>query len=420
MTSFPQAGITNRPPEHLLLASFNFAEGAEPRQAIEALRNVVEHELESRLDPPNEDKTLPSAETGELGFQPNYDRAFLTITLGLSESGVTKLALPEPPADLRTIPWSDLVDAPPTDVGGDLVLQICADNLYICEHVVRRVEEELGDKFTLNTAFIGSQRYNSRPGRTSRREGRALIGFLDGTSNLDPRHSQDDAELVFVDPKKVGDYPDNPPAEPPAEQVEYGQQPGKGPHFPPDLSPKPTSEPDWTKEGTYMTVQVSTFNTQEWDKEPQNDQEQTVGRFKVSGASLDLADEDDDLEKEPAFAAEQGDTKVAVTAHIRKANPRGGPIDAKRRIFRRGYPLIGPGIGELQRGLIFIAFGRTISTQFEFIVRGWMRNNDFPTQGAGVDPLFGKVAATILGGGYYFVPPLEHKTRPWTWLLPEA
>jgi hypothetical protein len=43
-----------------------------------------------------------------------------------------------------------------------------------------------------------------------------------------------------------------------------------------------------------------------------------------------------------------------------------------------------------------------------------------PVPDAGLDPLFSKVGEAVLGGGYYFVPPLEHKTRPWTWILPEA
>jgi Dyp-type peroxidase family len=158
-------------------------------------------------------------------------------------------------------------------------------------------------------------------------------------------------------------------------------------------------------------------NTNAWDDLSQNDQEGSVGRFKVSGASLDLEDDSADLAKAPAFATEQTNTKVPVVAHIRKANPR-GEGDQNRRIFRRGYPLIAGGEGELRRGLIFICFARTISTQFEFIVRGWMRNPDFPTQGAGGDQLFGKLGEQVLGGGYYFVPPLEHKTQPWTWKLP--
>lgn len=375
-------GHHQSPPEHLLLASFNFVEGKEARQSIESLRDLIAHELESRLSPENQDKTLPSAETGELGFVPGYDRAFLTITLGLSASGVQKLGLPEPPADLRTIPWADLVDGEaPTDTGGDLVLQICADNLYICEHVVRRVEEELGEEFTLNTAFIGSQRYSSRAGRTSRREGRALIGFLDGTSNLDPGKNDGDAKLVFVDPDAVADYPQNPPVGELPTENPYGAQPADPkPHFP-ELNPVPTAESKWTEHGTYMTVRVSTFNTRDWDKLPQNDQEQTVGRYKVHGASLDLTDSDENLNETPAFASDKAAPGVAVNAHIRKANPRGGDEDEKRRFFRRGYPLIGPGVGELQRGLIFISFGRSITTQFEFVVRAWIRNNDFRSPG---------------------------------------
>jgi Dyp-type peroxidase family len=398
-----------------LLASFK-----EARQSIEALRDLIAHELESRLSPENQDKALPSAETGELGFVPGYDRAFLTITLGLSASGVQKLGLPEPPADLRTIPWVDLVDGEaPTDTGGDLVLQICADNLYICEHVVRRVEEELGEEFAINAAYIGSQRYSSRAGRTSRREGRALIGFLDGTSNLDPAKNEEDAELVFV--SKDMTYPPNPPVgELPGEGNPYGEPADPKPHFP-ELHPLPGEEPDWTEHGTYMTVRVSTFNARDWDRLSQNDQEQTVGRFKVHGASLDLGDaNDDDLDKEPAFAKDKSVPGVPVTAHIRKANPRGGDEDEQRRIFRRGYPLIGSEGGQLQRGLIFISFGRSITTQFEFIVRAWIRNNDFPFPGAGPDPLFAKVGERVLGGGYYFVPPLEQKTHPWTWKLPSS
>ena len=422
MANLPQAGITNRPPEHLLLATFDFA-SQDVRAALHDLSGVLKAELTSDLNRElsEEEKDKPSEESGELGFDDHYDRAHLTVTLGISASGFEKLGIPEAerPADLRPIPWANLVDEPPAATSGDLVLQICADNLYICEHVVRHIERQLEGELTLLATTIGSQRYNSRPGRTAKREGRALIGFLDGTSNLNPRNSPDDAKLVFVDPAEVGDYPKNPQTEPPPEKTQYGQEPGKGPHFPPDLHDVPTQEPAWTEGGTYMAVRTSTFDTVAWDKLSQNDQEHTVGRFKVSGASLDLRDEDDDLEKEPAFALEQANDAVPVTAHMRKANPReAAEEDAKRRIYRRGYPLIAGADGSLRRGLVFICFARTISTQFEFIVRGWLRNPDFPTQGAGVDPLFEKVGEKVLGGGYYFVPPVEHRTEPWTWRLP--
>lgn len=428
MSSYPQTGITNRPPEHLILATFRFLaeEQGAARASLAALGSAVERELNSDLDRTNppEAKENPSEETGELGFEDDYDRAHLTITLGISSSGFDKLgvAAEERPQDLRPIPWSQLGDEPANAEFGDVILQICSDDLYVCEHVVRRVEEELGHEFALVSTTIGSQRYNSRPGRTSKREGRALIGFLDGTSNLNPRNSDEDAALVFVDPEKVGEYPQNPPPQPPPEQVSPyggGGEPGHGPHFPADLAPVPTSEPEWAKNGTYMTVRTSTFNTTAWDDLSQNAQEASVGRFKVSGTSLDLADDSDLLEEEPKFASEQTNTTVGVAAHIRKAHPRGGEEDEQRRIFRRGYPLIAPGDGALKRGLVFVAFARTITTQFEFIFRAWMRNPDFPVPGAGLDTLlFEKLGEQVLGGGYYFVPPLEHKTKPWSWRLP--
>jgi len=150
MATYPQAGITNRPPEHLILATFRLVhEDAEAaRASLRALSEVVERELRSDLDRANppEAKEEPSEETGELGFEDDYDRAHLTITLGISSSGFERLGIAEEdrPQDLRPIPWEQLGQTPTNPDAGDLVLQICADNLYVCEHVVRRVEEELG------------------------------------------------------------------------------------------------------------------------------------------------------------------------------------------------------------------------------------------------------------------------------------
>jgi Dyp-type peroxidase family len=233
-----------------------------------------------------------------------------------------------------------------------------------------------------------------------------MIGFLDGTSNLRPTRSADDAKLVLIDPDAVSRYPRHPSSDQ-----------GDGPRYPDDLAPVPEHEPEWTRNGTYLVVRVSVFDIAGWDGRSRHDQEQAVGRFKVSGASLDRSDTSDDLEKEPVFATAPADLAVPPTAHIRKAYPY---LDV-RSLYRHGYSIVRAVDGGLQRGLAFIAFARTISTQFEFLVRGQMRNEDFPTRGAGVDRLLPMLSDRVICGGYYFVPAVTDSIdRPWEWVLPDT
>lgn len=416
----PQSGILNRPPGHILVAALSFitADSAFARQGLERLRELQRRELRSDLDETTaeSDKSVPSAETGELDFADGYDRAFLTITIGFAQHAYAVLGVPgeQQPQDLIAIPWDKLGDAPQKPDNGDIVVQACSDSMYINEHVLRRIEEELSDVLAVMWVVQGHQRYNSRQGRVSRKEGRALIGFHDGTSNLHPRHSNHDRGLVFVDPERVGDYPHLPQPQPGQPNPYGGSQP---PQFPADLRDRPAREPEWTKEGTYMVARASVVDHARWDDVPLGAQEQTIGRFKVSGASLDLEDRAELIDAEPAFASNVAEERVPVSSHVRKTNPR-TVEDLSRRIFRRGYPLIDATVDGLQRGLIFICFGRTISTQFEFITRGWTINPEFPRPGSGVDPL--RQFERVLCGGYFFVPALETANRPWSWVMPDA
>ena len=121
----------------------------------------------------------------------------------------------------------------------------------------------------------------------------------------------------------------------------YGQP--TGPVLPPDLRQPPTREPEWMRGGSYMVVRASVQKTRDWDRVPLGgvlgSQEHAVGRFKDSGASLDRQDDPDQRDLEPLLASDQSRLEVAVTAHIRKSNPRGGPGDASRRVFRRNHIL---------------------------------------------------------------------------------
>jgi len=414
--TIPQGGILTRPPEHALVAALAFSGDRSParsRETLGLLQELVHHELGSDLDnmDASSPKDQPPVETGELGFHDNYERGFLTITLGISASGFDALgvAADERPADLIEIPWDQLGDAPAKRESGDLILQVCGDDPYVVEHVLRRAEEELGDRLAVVWTQAGVQRYTTRRSRPSRREARALIGFLDGTSNLRPRDNPDDARLVFVNPDDVHEYP---PLPQPGQQTGY---PGTGPTFPGDLRAPPDHEPEWCRGGSYMVVRSSALTITPWDDATLGAQEQTIGRFKFSGASLDLADDPTQLNAEPAFVANQGDTRVPFDSHVRKVNPR-RPEDAPRRIFRRGFPLVDATIEGVHRGLVFICFARTLSTQFEFIERAWTTNANFPQQGAGVDRL--RQFEEVICGGYYFAPAVRHRRQPWTWVLP--
>jgi deferrochelatase/peroxidase EfeB len=416
----PQSGIRNRPPEHVIVAALSLpTTPADAQAAVAAIRGIEAQELTSVL--PSEDaqtsKSSTGPETGELGFANNFDRAHLTITTGFASSAFDKLGIAtgNRPQDLIPIPWQQLGDSPTQADSGDVLLQICSDDPYICEHVLHRTLYELIGKVGLVWAQMGAQRYTSRAGRTNRAEGRALIGFIDGTANLDANdcHHVDD-NLIFVDPAAVSTYPQLPP---PAPAPAYGQSAPA--EFPPDLRPPPSNEPEWTKCGSYMVVRSTLQNFGSWDTQTLGGQEQAIGRFKFSGAFLDLSDDPSQLTAPPAFAINQQNATVPLSSHVRKANPRGGPNDENRRIFRRGYPLIVGSPTGIDRGLLFIAFGRSISTQFEFIFRAWMRNSNFPVPNAGPDALFA-FESQVICGGYYFVPGLSDPCDATSWLLPAS
>lgn len=383
-----QLGVTEPPQEHVLLAALqvNVGDPESAHVAVERLREVVRLELQGDL-------AEPATETGELGYPSgDYEDGQLTVTVGFSTDGYDKLAAPveRRPVDLQPIP-PDMLDSSGQAQGaevageGDVLLKIASNDIYVVEHVLRRVEHELSDVITVAWTQTGARRYNSRQGRNLRNEDRALNGFLDGTANLNPADPEHRA-LIFTDHART-DYP----------QLPVPDQYGGNVRFPADLRPPPaTPEPADLDGGTYMAVEVQLIRTAEWDQQPMEEQERSVGRQKLSGEVLPTTD--------PA-------------SHVLKSNP-GRPEDAPRRYLRRGYPLIRPYGATLGRGLIFIAFGRTLSTQVEFGRRAWINNLDFPTIGAGKDLLLDRfVQPRLLCGGYYFVPPLLRVTQPWSWAV---
>ncbi len=387
-----QAGISERPPEHLILAAINLtaADPAACHAAMERLRALVRAELHGEI-------ADAATETGELGYQSVHSHPTLTVTVGLSSSGYDKLGATtsdQRPLDLHRMP-ADIIDSDTQIAGasrpaafpgeGDVLLKISANDVFLTEHVLRRVEHELSADFTVIWVETGAQRYGTRQ-TGSRQESRALIGFLDGTANLHPAEPVDRA-LIFTD-HTATNYPTNPMPE---------QYNGAG--FP-ELRKMPDgAEPAVLDGGSYLAVEVLLLNTAAFDQVPRETQEAIVGRSKIDGS--------------PAATA-------TSSSHVLKANPhRPGSDDEQRRILRRGYPLIRATAGHLSRGLILLAYGRSLTTQHEFVHRAWIDNPNFPTQGAGRDQLLSTyVVRPLEAGGYYFVPPLTKAEDKASWRLP--
>jgi Dyp-type peroxidase family len=133
-----------------------------------------------------------------------------------------------------------------------------------------------------------------------------------------------------------------------------------------------------------------------------------VGRWR-SGAPLALSpDRDDpDLAADPYrnndftyYDQDRQGQRVPPGSHIRRINPRDALkdsiVDIKiHRLVRRGVaygPVLPEGVLEddgVERGIIFIFMGASLSRQFEFIQKVWINDGDFIGMGTDKDPLSG-------------------------------
>lgn len=305
-----QAGILTAPQRLLALTAFDLRAGA----TRDDLRRMflLWTDTARRL---SEGRPALADTEPELATSP----ANLTVTVGVGPRAVATSGAPAP-GWLRPLPPFAIDRLQPRWNGGDIVLQLCADDDMALAHATRTLAKEAGPFATV--------RWQQRGWRTSPEgtENRNLFGQVDGTINP----SGADAEsLVWIQ----GD-----------------------------------DAPDWLRGGTSMVVRRIAMNLATWDEVDRPGREATIGRDLATGTPLTGGAPGDavDLDRTDPTT---GLPVIAAAAHTRRAMT-GIP---GQRILRRPYnydedPFTVPGTpgrdGISSSGLVFITFQADVDAQF--------------------------------------------------------
>ncbi|MFD1365058.1 Dyp-type peroxidase [Actinoplanes sichuanensis] len=296
-----QAGIAEDPPAHASFTAFTLHRGTD-RAALGRMMRLLSDDA-ARL-------TQGTPALGDTDATLAVLPARLTVTFGFGPGLYRAAGLPSPVADLPRFTIDRLQDR---WSGGDLLLQICADDPLTVAHTQRML---IKDARPFAAVRWVQQGFRRSPGvQAAEHTQRNVMGQLDGTAN--PRGTE-------IDPAV------------------------------------------WNPDGsTTLVVRRVRAEMETWDKLSVTDKENAVGRRMDSGAPLSGTREHD----KPDFTAldEFGLPKMPDFSHVTRARVE----DPRLKILRRPYNYDGvpDANGVPDSGLIFAAYQRDIAEQFVPIQR---------------------------------------------------
>ncbi|MBF6222205.1 Dyp-type peroxidase [Nocardia abscessus] len=300
-----QAGIDTIPQAHAAFIAFDLKPGARRDDLVGLLKIWTGDAARLTQGRPALADTEP-----ELALRP----ARLTVTVGFGPALFPAAGLEQHrPSWLRPLPPFAIDRLEPVWTGGDLLLQVCADEVTTVSHAVRVLCRSVTSLVTVRWVQRGFR--NAAPGRTPRN----LMGQVDGTVNLAPG-TPEFARLVWD-----------------------------------DGAARP-----WLGGGTSCVLRRIAMALDTWDEIDRAERELTVGRTVANGAPLTGDDEFD----EPDFAAvdANGIPVIPPSSHIARAHH----THDGERFLRRGYNYDdAPAPGRLSNsGLLFAAYQRDVDAQF--------------------------------------------------------
>ncbi|GIJ76148.1 peroxidase [Micromonospora phaseoli] len=301
-----QAGVATEPQAHAAFVAFTLRPDTDRAALGRLLRLLSDDAARLTQGRPALADTEP-----ELGLLP----ARLTVTFGFGPGLYAAAGLDErrPPSVVDLPPFS-IDRLRPAWSGGDLLVQICADDPITVAHTQRVLIKDSRPFATVRWVQQGFRRAaGAEPGRTQRN----LFGQLDGTANPKPGTPLETAVWV-------------------------------------------PAGPDWLRHGSTLVVRRISMNLETWDLLGRTDRELAIGRRLGTGAPLTGDAEHD----EPDFAAlgPDGLTVIPDFSHLTRAHV----TDDRFRILRRPYNYDGvpTADGTADSGLIFASYQADIATQF--------------------------------------------------------
>jgi deferrochelatase/peroxidase EfeB len=318
-----QAGIDTPAQDRLHFAAFDLVDEdpAALRQLLQDWSKAASEMTEGKMIGDLNNMLLaPPDDTGEtVGLLPSS----LTVTFGFGPSLFEKPGLglaAKRPTALQVLPALPGDELNPAESGGDLCIQACSDDPQVAFHAIRNLARIGRGTVVMRWSQLGFGRTST----TSRSQDtpRNLMGMKDGTANI--RAEDTGAMDRFV---WLGNDVDQ----------------------------------RWMRGGSFMVTRRIRMLLEVWDRASLEDQEETIGRRKYSGAPLTGESEFDPLDLE---AEKNGQPVIPENAHVRLAS---ATLNDGERILRRGYSFtdgVDESLGELEAGLFFIAFQRDPEKQF--------------------------------------------------------
>ncbi|MEV4118788.1 Dyp-type peroxidase [Micromonospora sp. NPDC049645] len=302
-----QAGVATEPQAHGSFVALTLRAGTDRAALGRMLRLLTDDAARLTQGQP----ALADTEA-ELGLLP----ARLTVTFGFGPGLYRAAGVDDRrPASVTELPAFRIDRLQPAWSGGDLLLQVCADDAITVAHAQRVLIKDSRPFATVRWVQRGFRRSPGvEPGGRTQRN---LFGQLDGTANPRPGTPLDTAVWV----------PDG---------------------------------PAWLRDSTTLVLRRISMNLETWDLLGRADREVAVGRRLDTGAPLTGAAEHD----EPDFAATDADglTVIPDFSHLTRAHVG----DDRQRILRRPYNYDGAPTaeGHADSGLIFASYQADIARQF--------------------------------------------------------